>query len=189
MLRGILTALLIGIVLGGCSAVNMHSISEPPASAPDKYVGKTLWVDPKRPLSLCRNPVTKPLANIDTDCFRYANGRFTVERVETDEKRIYTTYLLRVPDGRSGYVKDLDLIWTDDEGEHRKKLAAKAECDRRGGVSVGMTRAQVYASCWGKPLQTNLTRTSSGDHEQLVYSGHNYVYLRNGIVTSIQTSR
>lgn len=52
-----------------------------------------------------------------------------------------------------------------------------------------MTRAQVYASCWGKPEKTNITATASGRHEQLVYGGGQYVYLTDGVVTSIQTSR
>jgi len=69
------------------------------------------------------------------------------------------------------------------------KAAAKHPCKVKGGVAVGMTRAQVYASCWGKPTKINITTTGSGDHEQLVYPGYQYVYLHNGIVTSIQTSR
>ena len=78
---------------------------------------------------------------------------------------------------------------SDSERVHRVKAAEKTECKRKGGVAVGMTRAQVYASCWGKPQKTNVTTTAGGDHEQLVYPGFQYVYLRNGIVTSIQTSQ
>lgn len=80
-----------------------------------------------------------------------------------------------------------------ERGENAKRKvaadAAKAACAKKGGVGIGMTKAQVYASCWGKPEKINVTTTSGGDHEQLVYPGYQYVYLRSGIVTSIQTSR
>lgn len=66
---------------------------------------------------------------------------------------------------------------------------AKSPCAIKGGVRVGMTRAEVYASCWGKPQKINVTTTAGGDFEQLVYGGFQYLYLKNGIVTSIQTSR
>lgn len=69
-----------------------------------------------------------------------------------------------------------------------KQAAHKAECDRKGGIRVGMSREQVYASCWGKPERINKTTSAGGDREQLVYRGYNYVYLHNGVVTSIQTS-
>lgn len=82
----------------------------------------------------------------------------------------------------------------DEAIEAKRKAAAAAAkanspCARKGGVGVGMTRAQVHASCWGKPTSINITTTASGDHEQWVYPGYQYLYLRNGVVTSIQTSR
>jgi hypothetical protein len=40
----------------------------------------------------------------------------------------------------------------------------------------------------GRPERINTTVTAAGTHEQWVYGG-DYVYLRNGIVTSFQTSR
>jgi hypothetical protein len=83
-----------------------------------------------------------------------------------------------------GYIKDTDAIMMLDDTERKHQIEAKHDCDRRGGVAVGMTKAQVYASCWGKPKSINETTTASRNHEQLVY-----VYLDNGVVTSIQTSR
>jgi hypothetical protein len=71
-------------------------------------------------------------------------------------------YILKFDDGKTGWVDSLTL--TNDEGAHKKELAEKAECERRGGVAVGMTRAQVYASCWGRPQRINTTTTAGGDH-------------------------
>jgi len=80
------------------------------------------------------------------------------------------------------------------EAEADRQIAAraaeqKALCKKKGGVGIGMTREQVRASCWGKPEKINITTNVGGDHEQWVYPGFQYVYLRNGVVTSIQTSR
>jgi hypothetical protein len=99
-------------------------------------------------------------------------------------------YVIKFDNGKHGWVKELDLLLTDDEEDHRKLVAAakrsKAECDRRGGVRIGMTAAQVKASCWGAPQSVNKTTTAGGTDEQWVYGGSNYVYLTNGIVSAIQ---
>jgi hypothetical protein len=42
----------------------------------------------------------------------------------------------------------------------------QAECNRQGGVVVGMTAAQVQTSCWGRPEKVNETVTASGRTEQ-----------------------
>lgn len=72
----------------------------------------------------------------------------------------------------------------------RKEEAAaeKAACERKGGPAIGMSRAQLYATCWGKPAKINTTMTSGVEFEQFVYGLGFYVYLRNGVVTSIQTT-
>jgi hypothetical protein len=52
-----------------------------------------------------------------------------------------------------------------------------------------MTKAQVFATCWGKPHSINTTRTASGTREQLVYRAGDwagYIYLTDGVVTAIQ---
>ena len=79
------------------------------------------------------------------------------------------------------------MTGADDEAIHKLKVAEEAECDRKGGVAIGMTKTQVLASCWGKPERVNTTITAGLRSEQWVY-GYNYVYLRDDVVTSIQTS-
>ena len=56
-----------------------------------------------------------------------------------------------------------------------------------GQIRIGFTARQVRESV-GRPERINTTVTAAGPHEQWVYGG-DYVYLRNGIVTSFQTSR
>lgn len=73
--------------------------------------------------------------------------------------------------------------------EYRARRVAeeKAKCSKGNGVAVGMSPDQVRKSCWGKPKMVNETTTARGSHQQWVYGG-GYVYLDNGVVTSIQTS-
>lgn len=58
---------------------------------------------------------------------------------------------------------------------------------------IGMTTDEVLNSTWGKPDQINKTTTADGVSEQWVYDDANgipnkFVYLDDGIVTSIQES-
>jgi hypothetical protein len=69
----------------------------------------------------------------------------------------------------------------------RRVAAQKDRCDRLGGARIGMTSNGVLKSCWGKPRHVNTTITARGKHEQWVYGG-GYLYLDDGVVTSIQTS-
>jgi hypothetical protein len=70
------------------------------------------------------------------------------------------------------------------------KLAAehRAACALLGGVRIGLNAEGVRKSCWGKPARINTTATAAGTREQWVY-GSGYVYLTDGLVTAIQTSR
>jgi hypothetical protein len=54
-------------------------------------------------------------------------------------------------------------------------------------VTIGMTGEQVRLSV-GKPNAINTTMTTGHQHEQWVY-GRDYIYLENGVVRSMQSSR
>lgn len=62
----------------------------------------------------------------------------------------------------------------------------RAAVDRK--VLIGMTAVQVEAAV-GAPKEINETVRASGRSEQWVYGSRSFVYLENGRVTSIQTSR
>ena len=72
------------------------------------------------------------------------------------------------------------------EISHKASVLAKAKWKAKGGVRIGMTKAQALASNWGRPNSINKTTTASGTHEQWVYGGGNYLYFENGELTSIQ---
>jgi len=52
--------------------------------------------------------------------------------------------------------------------------------------SIGMNKAQVEDSSWGKPKDINTTTTAYGTREQWVYENFNYLYFENGILVAIQ---
>lgn len=51
---------------------------------------------------------------------------------------------------------------------------------------IGMTAEEVRNSTWGEPQKINTTITANHTTEQWCYSKYRYVYLEDGIVTSIQ---
>ncbi len=48
-----------------------------------------------------------------------------------------------------------------------------------------MSAAQVAETCWGRPQYVNTKMRTTGKYEQYVYGDNRFVYLRNGIVTSV----
>lgn len=76
------------------------------------------------------------------------------------------------------------------ESARQKRSAVLEENIAQRKVAIGMTSDDVLAS-WGKPNKINKTVTAGGTTEQWVYEGakfrHQYVYLDNGTVRSIQS--
>lgn len=82
------------------------------------------------------------------------------------------------------YQKYLEKNRANDNGQEEIAEQNEALPD----PNIGMTASEVEASSWGKPKKKNITEYAWGTKEQWVYSGYRYVYLENGIVTSIQRS-
>jgi hypothetical protein len=176
------------LALAGCAGpsttLTAATADAKEAGPEDRLIGEKRW-PPSQGVTLC--PAHGTTASTSKDCFKVPSSTsLTVTRIVYGKYGIVDAYELKAADGRTGYINQIYYLETDDE--RRKKTAAKADCDRRGGVRVGMSRAEVYASCWGKPERINSTIGSYGKHEQLVYRGNNYVYLEDGIVRSIQIS-
>lgn len=60
-----------------------------------------------------------------------------------------------------------------------------AELILRGHVKIGMT-AEMCREAWGNPYKVNRSTGIWGVHEQWCYKWGGYLYLENGILTSIQ---
>lgn len=72
--------------------------------------------------------------------------------------------------------------------EERKDQQAEQEYEKNLSnmmPQIGMTADQVRRSAWGSPDKINKDTYSWGVKEQWVYNDYGYVYLENGIVTSI----
>jgi hypothetical protein len=166
--------------------------TNPTSSAPpDAYAGTTRWVSPQHPVGLCdyppfttgsRGKCTPVPAN---SAMAIGEPIHHTTNLGID---IHDGYRATDAKGNTGYITSTDPILMMGEAEKKTADAERATCDRKGGVSIGMSKEQVYASCWGRPRKVNETITAGGRHEQWVYGG-GYVYLTNGTVTSIQTSR
>jgi hypothetical protein len=70
--------------------------------------------------------------------------------------------------------------------QKRQEEERQAECNRRGPPKIGMTKEQVFKTCWGETGRINRTQTANGVFEQYVYSDTSYLYFTNGILTVIQ---
>jgi hypothetical protein len=64
-------------------------------------------------------------------------------------------------------------------------VVAVAECKRKGNPKLGMNAKQVAATCWGPPTYVNTKIRATGKFEQYVYGDNKFVYLHDGVVTSV----
>lgn len=98
----------------------------------------------------------------------------------TDIEAWHAEYELRVRDARAERIRAMP--WPSDA---KREVIA-------GGISIGMTGGMVREA-WGEPGRINETLTARGRSEQWVYDADpervRYVYLHDGIVTSIHRSR
>lgn len=172
------------------------AFATPAASAgelPDiaaNYLGKTMWTAAKSPISLCDKPMGG-LGAAAPHCQRLpADTPLRFEQAIYKQQlglKVIDGYRVSLPGGRTGFIGDTAPIYLTSDGAKKERDASRAACARKGGVAVGMTKAQVYASCWGRPARINETLTAGGRHEQWVFGG-GYLYLDNGVVTAVQTS-
>lgn len=69
--------------------------------------------------------------------------------------------------------------------EEREKQKEEDNKLAKSNPKVGMTSSEVRKSKWGSPDKINKDTYSWGTKEQWVYNKYGYVYLENGIVTSV----
>ncbi len=78
---------------------------------------------------------------------------------------------------------DLEKEKTENEEDFQELIDEKKEANAK--PQIGMTAEQVRKGKWGYPDKINKHTYSWGVQEQWVYDDYGYVYLRDGIVTSI----
>jgi ankyrin repeat protein len=141
--------------------------------------GQSYWIKCKKELIIEANPgiTSQRLEEIfnsekNTVCYDttyingYRNGKYT---------RYYS-------DGR------LNDTGTVTNGVNNSNKYGDYNAPIKKSPTIGMSAKEVEESAWGKPSKINKTTTKYGVSEQWVYSGYRYIYLENGVVTSIQES-
>lgn len=180
-------ALMIGLLLPGCFAFNRELNSQ--IDLINSRVGQHFFL--AKALPVCSRPRVE-----DRDCVEHADG-IVVTGAGSDGKSAY--YQVKADDGGAGYIKfdlgadafravDVIAELKEQEAERARRQRADAECRRRGAPRIGMSLAQVRATCWGEPNHVNRTETAGAIRDQLVFGDDRYVYIVNGTVTSIQAS-
>ena len=94
--------------------------------------------------------------------------------------------------GKSNITSTSSLYWKKESARLDRKEKVESAIQNRN-VFVGMTAEEALQS-WGQPTKINQTLSGSGTSEQWVfrrdgYVEGQYVYLTNGVVRSIQSSK
>ena len=90
---------------------------------------------------------------------------------------------------RSNAEREIEKIRRENEKIEKLELScARRNRIEKGTVRLGMTSSDVILCGWGKPQKINSSVNSVGTNEQWVYNNE-YLYFRNGRLTSWQTSR
>jgi hypothetical protein len=175
--------------LAGCVAAPPKPDLTPVTSSPlpsmqqyNGYVGKDYWVVSDFFL-LCDGPTSTRCSE-----FLQPGTHFKIDGLVPNHSEIAGIstdnpfFHVVTDDGRSGFIGadgEPTGVTTVDP-----KVAA-AECRKKGDPKLGMNAAQVAATCWGPPSYVNTKIRKNGKFEQYVYGDNKFVYLRNGVVTSI----
>lgn len=183
---------LLGLLLAGCSHASRYN-SSPQIFQQDKTryeteIGKNYWI--RAAAKVCDRPVE---VAIGVNCSILPAEKVKIDAIEEGMIEVGGSFstdgipYFHISDdsGRTGYIMAVGLMASASDVD---PAAAAAECKRRGAPRVGMTYAQVKKTCWGEPDHANRTEGTTAVSDQLVYGDGRYVYLRNGVVTSIQSS-
>jgi hypothetical protein len=173
--------------LADCEAapkVDLTPVTSSPLPSMQKYngyVGKDYWITAL--LRLCEGP-----SSLHCLQFLQSGMRVKVDGLVPNHSEVAGTSIddayfhIVTDDGRSGFVS---AVIFSSATTTLDPVTTLAECKKKGGPKLGMTAAQVKASCWGPPLYVNAKMRETGKYEQYVYGGNKSVHLRNGIVISV----
>ncbi len=94
----------------------------------------------------------------------------------------FVTYLIEYRDNYYAPVRNGQIAL---ENEGQKKQNEIEEALSKKIPQIGMTSEEVKMTSWGMPDKINKDTYEWGVKEQWVYDGKGYVYLENGVVTSV----
>ena len=153
----------------------------------NSLVGKRLWIVVPRGNP---NPVEVTFRRHDWDnSLKLWSGSFIVTSIAHGPNPENQDFVVKLPDGRTGWVGTDQSIFLRLSDPVADAKNARADCEQRGPPKLGMTSAELLASCWGKPLRVVKITTASGVEENFVYgAGHN-VKFTDGKVSEIVEKR
>lgn len=148
----------------------------------NSYIGKDYWVS-SNSFQLCEAPTSLHCLE-----FLRPGTHLKVDGIVPNHSEIAGTpvdepyFHIVMDDGRSGFA---DAVLLPTATTTVDPIVAAAKCKKKGDPKPGMNAAQVAATCWGPPTYVNTKIRQSGNYVQYVYGDNKFVYLRNGIVTSV----
>lgn len=149
-------------------------------------VGMSFWVsDPPGPIGVefCPSPTGR-----FKECRRLRNMAFSISAIVPSPALGAPMFQVQLETGQKGFIPQAAGLMFRDPRLDAATRQRINQCER-DGPTIGMTAANVR-ECWGVPDRVNTTQTANGKHEQWIYpkSGA-YVYISDGVVTSLQTTR
>lgn len=153
-----------------------------------------LLVAPAWAVNKCTGPDGKVVFQ-DAPCAGATAGQSTGKPVDTkaqpnvmrpeDIARSFDAQLKEEANKKKAVPPNDGVNW----GKVREEMNERKQA--QGVIRIGMTAAEAR-SAWGDPSKINRTTSGNGHSEQWVFyrgrSNTDYVYLRNDVVTSTQTS-
>ncbi|MFK4492218.1 hypothetical protein ABIA45_007296 [Bradyrhizobium sp. USDA 336] len=152
------------------------------------FIGKRLWVSipPGNPKVV---EVTFTQHDWTTErTLKLKSGASFVVKDLTTASVGADDYYVMLDDGRRGWVGSASPFLIDYDAVAVRKHADE-DCVRRGQPKIGMTVAELTASCWGKPRRIVRKTTATGIEDNYVYSISHIVKFSDGRVSEIIETR
>jgi hypothetical protein len=143
---------------------------------------KPYWLGPRATVRLCPKPMPDIIDRVQ--CPVMKQGKFTVTEVLLFNQQ--PAYYRIEGAEQSGYVLARERVNFLDEDP--QATTARSLCARYGEPKLGMTPAEVAATCWGKPLAVKAVGEGS-ERVQHVYSNGRFLYYENGVLVAIDNRR
>lgn len=155
-----------------------------------RLAGKTRWIAAS--IGMCPFPNATLIGS--KQCRTLARGtRITIIDAQRGQKDSYGPggiwFFMRLGDGSSGFIPAIHGGLTDLDPRPTSGKSSDP-CRNKGMPAIGMTAAQVRATCVGEPRRRNRTVTAAGTSEIWIYTTWDMaLVLENGIVTVIHDRR
>lgn len=149
-----------------------------------QFIGKRIWIwNPRARDYVVEATTTKGDWTTSRTIKLKSGASFLIQAVDPGANYSYD-YRVTLQDGRTAWIGTSSPFLFDFDPVAQAKQN-QAECERRGQPKIGMTPAELVASCWGKPRRIIKKTTAAGVEENYVYTIGHIVKLTDGKVSEI----